>query len=122
MLILGIFVLESVSVITQTTSYKLTEIFRMAPIHHHFELKGWAEPKIIVRFWIIALMLSIGPCEYQVEVMMAATYPLHTPTKRTFGGHDAGLLFTVLALMSIGVVMVFSSSIYMASTNPNIQM
>lgn len=60
-LILGVFVLESVSVITQTTSYKLTgkRVFRMAPIHHHFELKGWAEPKIIVRFWIIALMLSV---------------------------------------------------------------
>lgn len=60
-IILGIFVLESVSVITQTTSYKLTgkRVFRMAPIHHHFELKGWAEPKIIVRFWIIAFMLSV---------------------------------------------------------------
>lgn len=60
-IIFGIFVLESVSVITQTTSYKLTgkRVFRMAPIHHHFELKGWAEPKIIVRFWIIAIMLSV---------------------------------------------------------------
>ena len=60
-IIFGIFVLESVSVITQTTSYKLTgkRVFRMAPIHHHFELKGWAEPKIIVRFWIIAFMLSM---------------------------------------------------------------
>jgi len=57
----GIFVLEAVSVITQTTSFKLTgkRVFRMAPIHHHFELKGWAEPKIIVRFWIIAIMLSL---------------------------------------------------------------
>ncbi len=57
----GIFVLEGVSVITQTVSYKLTgrRVFRMAPIHHHFELKGWAEPKIIVRFWIISIMLAL---------------------------------------------------------------
>jgi phospho-N-acetylmuramoyl-pentapeptide-transferase len=61
LVVFGIFVLESVSVITQRISYKLTgkRIFRMAPIHHHFELKGWPEPKIIVRFWIIALMLSV---------------------------------------------------------------
>ena len=57
----GIFVLEAVSVITQTTSFKLTgkRVFRMAPIHHHFELKGWAEPKIIVRFWIISILLAL---------------------------------------------------------------
>ena len=57
----GIFVLEAVSVITQTTSYKLTgkRVFRMAPIHHHFELKGWAEPKIIVRFWIVSILLAL---------------------------------------------------------------
>ncbi len=57
----GVFVLEAVSVVTQVASFKLTgrRIFRMAPIHHHFELKGWAEPKIIVRFWIISLMLAL---------------------------------------------------------------
>lgn len=57
----GIFVLEAVSVITQVVSFKLTgrRVFRMAPIHHHFELKGWAEPKIIVRFWIISFMLAL---------------------------------------------------------------
>ncbi len=57
----GIFVLEAVSVITQVASFKLTgkRIFRMAPIHHHYELKGWAEPKIIVRFWIISFMLAL---------------------------------------------------------------
>ena len=57
----GIFVLETVSVIMQVASFKLTgkRIFRMAPIHHHFELKGWAEPKIIVRFWIITLILVL---------------------------------------------------------------
>ena len=57
----GIFLMEALSVIAQTTSYKLTgrRVFRMAPIHHHFELKGWAEPKIIVRFWIISIMLAL---------------------------------------------------------------
>ena len=57
----GIFVLEVVSVILQVASFKLTgrRIFRMAPLHHHFELKGWAEPKVIVRFWIISLILVL---------------------------------------------------------------
>jgi phospho-N-acetylmuramoyl-pentapeptide-transferase len=58
----GIFVLETASVMLQVASYKLTgrRIFRMAPIHHHFELKGWAEPKVIVRFWIISLLLVLA--------------------------------------------------------------
>jgi phospho-N-acetylmuramoyl-pentapeptide-transferase len=57
----GIFVLETVSVILQVASFKLTgrRIFRMAPIHHHFELKGWPEPRVIVRFWIITLVLVL---------------------------------------------------------------
>ena len=57
----GIFVLEAVSVIVQVVSFKLTgkRVFKMAPIHHHFELKGWAEPKVIVRFWIISFMLAL---------------------------------------------------------------
>jgi len=57
----GVFVLETASVILQVASFKLTgkRIFRMAPIHHHFELKGWAEPKVIVRFWIISLLLVL---------------------------------------------------------------
>lgn len=57
----GIFVLETVSVIMQVSSFKLTgrRIFRMAPIHHHFELKGWPEPRVIVRFWIITVMLVL---------------------------------------------------------------
>jgi phospho-N-acetylmuramoyl-pentapeptide-transferase len=57
----GIFVLEAVSVITQRISYKMTKkrIFRMAPIHHHFELSGWAEPQITVRFWIISFVLAM---------------------------------------------------------------
>ena len=58
----GVFVLETVSVILQVASFKLTgkRIFRMAPIHHHFELKGWAEPKVIVRFWIITVVLVLA--------------------------------------------------------------
>ena len=57
----GIFVIEALSVISQVFSYKLTgkRIFRMAPIHHHFELKGWPEPRVIVRFWIISIILAI---------------------------------------------------------------
>ncbi len=58
----GVFVLETASVILQVASFKLTgkRIFRMAPIHHHFELKGWAEPKVIVRFWILSLLLVLA--------------------------------------------------------------
>jgi phospho-N-acetylmuramoyl-pentapeptide-transferase len=57
----GVFLAETVSVILQVTSYRWTgkRVFRMAPIHHHFELKGWAEPKIIVRFWIMSIMLAL---------------------------------------------------------------
>jgi len=57
----GIFVMEALSVIFQVGSFKLRgkRIFKMAPIHHHFELKGWAEPKVIVRFWIISIILAL---------------------------------------------------------------
>jgi len=57
----GLFVLEAVSVIVQVASFKMTgkRVFRMAPIHHHYELKGWAEPKVIVRFWIISILLAL---------------------------------------------------------------
>ena len=57
----GIFVIEALSVIIQVFSYQVRKkrVFRMAPIHHHFELKGWAEPKIIVRFWIIGIILGL---------------------------------------------------------------
>jgi phospho-N-acetylmuramoyl-pentapeptide-transferase len=57
----GIFVMEALSVIVQVVSFRLygKRIFRMAPIHHHFELKGWPEPKIIVRFWIISIILAL---------------------------------------------------------------
>jgi len=58
----GIFVVETFSVILQVGWFKLSHgkrIFRMAPLHHHYELKGWAEPKIIVRFWIISILLAL---------------------------------------------------------------
>ncbi|MBA4348378.1 MAG: phospho-N-acetylmuramoyl-pentapeptide-transferase [Thermodesulfovibrio sp.] len=57
----GIFVIETISVILQVVSFKLTgnRVFKMAPIHHHFELKGWSEPKVIVRFWIIGIILAL---------------------------------------------------------------
>jgi phospho-N-acetylmuramoyl-pentapeptide-transferase len=55
----GVFVMETVSVILQVASFKLTgkRIFRMAPLHHHFELKGWPESRVIVRFWVITMIL-----------------------------------------------------------------
>lgn len=58
----GLFVLETVSVIVQVTSYRLTgkRVFRMAPLHHHFEKKGWAEPTVVIRFWIIATILALA--------------------------------------------------------------
>jgi phospho-N-acetylmuramoyl-pentapeptide-transferase len=58
----GLFVLETVSVIVQVVSFKLTgkRVFAMAPLHHHFEKKGWAEPTIVIRFWIIAVILAIA--------------------------------------------------------------
>ena len=57
----GIFVAETASVIIQVAFFKLTgkRVFKMAPLHHHFELKGWPEPRVIVRFWIITVMLVL---------------------------------------------------------------
>ena len=57
----GLFVIETVSVVLQVLSFKFLgrRIFRMAPLHHHFEMKGWPEPRVIVRFWIISLILVL---------------------------------------------------------------
>ncbi len=57
----GLFVLEAMSVIIQVASFKLTgkRVFRMAPIHHHFEKKGWTESQVVIRFWIIAVILAL---------------------------------------------------------------
>jgi phospho-N-acetylmuramoyl-pentapeptide-transferase len=58
----GLFVLEAVSVIVQVVSYTLTgrRVFRMAPIHHHFEQLGWTEPQIVIRFWIVSVVLALA--------------------------------------------------------------
>ena len=57
----GLFVMEALSVIVQVASFKMTgkRVFKMAPIHHHFEQLGWAEPQVVVRFWIIAFVLAL---------------------------------------------------------------
>ena len=57
----GVFVIEALSVIIQVTSFKLTgqRVFRMAPLHHHFELSGWSEPKVISRFLIVAIVFAL---------------------------------------------------------------
>ena len=57
----GLFVIEALSVIVQVISFRITgnRVFRMAPLHHHYELKGWPEPRVIVRFWIITFMLVL---------------------------------------------------------------
>jgi phospho-N-acetylmuramoyl-pentapeptide-transferase len=57
----GIFVVETLSVMIQVASFKMTgkRVFRMAPLHHHFELKGWPETKVVVRFWIITIILVL---------------------------------------------------------------
>ena len=62
MLVGGVFVLEALSVIVQVSSFKLTgkRVFRMAPLHHHFELAGWSEPKIIIRFWILGIIFALA--------------------------------------------------------------
>ena len=61
LLAIGLFVVEASSVIIQTTSYKLTgkRVFRMAPIHHHFEKLDWPETRIVVRFWVISFLLAL---------------------------------------------------------------
>ncbi len=58
----GLFVLEAVSVIVQVTSYRFfgKRVFRMAPLHHHFEQKGWPESTVVIRFWIIAVVLALA--------------------------------------------------------------
>ena len=61
MIIGGVFVMEALSVIFQVVSYKIRRkrVFLMAPIHHHYELKGWKEPQIIVRFWILSIIFAV---------------------------------------------------------------
>jgi phospho-N-acetylmuramoyl-pentapeptide-transferase len=79
----GVFVMETVSVMLQVASFKLTgkRIFRMAPIHHHFELKGWPEPRVIVRFWIITVVLVLfGLATLKcADVRILRQQPGHSP-------------------------------------------
>ena len=62
MIIGGVFVMEAASVVIQVASFKLTgkRVFRMAPIHHHFEQLGWTEPQIVIRFWIVSVVLALA--------------------------------------------------------------
>ena len=72
----GLFVLEAVSVIVQVVSFKLTgkRVFKMAPIHHHYEQLGWTEPQIVIRFWIVAVVLALAGWRPEVA-MMASVVP-----------------------------------------------
>ena len=78
----GLFVLEAVSVIVQVVSFKLTgkRVFRMAPLHHHFEQKGWTEPQIVIRFWIISVVLAL------VGLVHAEAAVIECPRHRAFAG------------------------------------
>ena len=81
----GVFVMETASVMLQVASFKLTgkRIFRMAPIHHHFELKGWAEPKVIVRFWIISRGAGAGrPRHVEGALMLRSSTHAPRPNAR----------------------------------------
>ena len=74
----GVFIMETLSVILQVGSFKLRgkRIFNMAPIHHHFELKGWAEPKVIVRFWIITVFLVLIVEQAGTSIMTSYVFTL----------------------------------------------
>ena len=123
-LMAGIFVIETLSVILQVASFKLTgkRIFRMAPIHHHFELKGWPEPKVIVRFWIIARMLVLASLATN-EDSLTPWLPAHPPnpdrpragadTPRTVGLDPAIVICSGVAAGD-RIVMVASTSMAVA--------
>ena len=90
----GLFVLETVSVIIQVASFKLTgkRIFKMAPIHHHFEKKGWAESTIVIRFWIIAIILAlVGLATLKLKVTMPLTSKLEELSFLVYGLGKSGL-------------------------------
>ena len=75
----GVFLAEAISVILQVASFKMTgnRIFKMAPVHHHFELKGWPEPRVIVRFWIVkrdARFIGVGIVKVEIEVIVVFAY------------------------------------------------
>ena len=100
----GLFVLESASVIVQVASFKLTgkRVFRMAPIHHHFEQMGWTEPQIVIRFWIIAFVLAlIGLVDAEAEVSMTPVTTFADRSVALFGLGGSGLA-TARALIAGG--------------------
>ena len=118
----GIFVIETLSVMMQVASFKLTgkRIFRMAPIHHHFELKGWPEPRVIVRFWIIVGDPRAGGPRHPEGALMGFLGDRATQALRfdeLEGRFDAWLLCVALALTGLGVVMVASSSMPYATSS-----
>ena len=106
----GIFVVEALSVIIQVASFKLTgkRVFRMAPIHHHFEQLGWTEPQVVIRFWIIAVVLALDrPLDAEAEVRMAiALTHLRGRSIGVFGLARSGLA-TVRAAVAGGAAEVF---------------
>ena len=89
----GLFVLEAVSVIVQVVSFKLTgkRVFRMAPMHHHFEQKGWTEPQIVIRFWIISVVLALAGLSTLKLRMIPRHHLRRTRRSRVFGLGGSGL-------------------------------
>ena len=100
----GLFVMEALSVVVQVASFKLTgkRVFRMAPIHHHFEQLGWSEPQIVMRFWIIAFVLAmIGLASLEAEVSMTPVETMRGQSVALFGLGGSGLS-TARALVAGG--------------------
>ncbi len=87
----GVFVMEALSVIFQVVSYKFRRkrVFLMAPIHHHYELKGWKEPQIIVRFWILSFICAVDRLEH-VEAQMSAATVKHGAARQKNTGDRTG--------------------------------
>ena len=100
----GLFVMEALSVVVQVASFKLTgkRVFRMAPIHHHFEQLGWSEPQIVMRFWIIAFVLAmVGLVDAEAEVSMTPVATFAGKRVALFGLGGSGLS-TLRALVAGG--------------------
>ena len=100
----GLFVVEALSVIVQVISFKLTgkRVFKMAPIHHHFEQLGWSEPQVVVRFWIIAFVLALDrPLDPEAEVTMTPS-PLSPASVSPSSGLALPVLSAPQALVAGG--------------------
>ncbi len=100
----GLFVLETLSVIVQVISFKLTgrRVFKMAPIHHHFEQLGWSEPQVVVRFWIIAFVLALDRTfDLEIEVIMTPVTIFKDQAVAVFGLGGSGFV-TAQALVAGG--------------------